>query len=106
MEFERLDNKRGFIEELANKLLTQQSVVKTYTYVFCFQDKDPIKVLDLENCIEVAKDDSQGKANCFRLVNKTHVSCPLPPPCPFIPLKTTTIPTTTNKQTMTMTNDV
>ncbi|XP_032229589.1 dual adapter for phosphotyrosine and 3-phosphotyrosine and 3-phosphoinositide isoform X2 [Nematostella vectensis] len=31
-------------------------------------DREPIKVLDLEACYEVAKDDSQNKANCFRIV--------------------------------------
>ncbi|XP_028513322.1 dual adapter for phosphotyrosine and 3-phosphotyrosine and 3-phosphoinositide [Exaiptasia diaphana] len=31
-------------------------------------DKEPIRVLDLENCHEVAKEDSVGKANCFRIV--------------------------------------
>ncbi|XP_031563612.1 dual adapter for phosphotyrosine and 3-phosphotyrosine and 3-phosphoinositide-like isoform X2 [Actinia tenebrosa] len=31
-------------------------------------DKEPIRSLDLEECHEVAKEDSVGKANCFRIV--------------------------------------
>ena len=35
-------------------------------FEFVFQDKDPIKTIDLEACQEVARDDSLGKGNCFR----------------------------------------
>jgi len=35
-------------------------------FKFVFQDKEPIKTIDLEDCQEVARDDSLGKGNCFR----------------------------------------
>ena len=35
------------------------------------QDKDAIKMLNLEECLEIAKDDTKGKANCFRSVLST-----------------------------------
>lgn len=31
-------------------------------------DKEPIKTIDLEECQEVARDESLGKGNCFRIV--------------------------------------
>lgn len=33
---------------------------------FAIKDKEPIKTIDLEECQEVARDDSLGKGNCFR----------------------------------------
>ena len=35
-------------------------------FEFVFQDREPIKTIDLEDCQEVARDDSLGKGNCFR----------------------------------------
>lgn len=51
-----------------NSLIRELPVVVSLfdLFEFVFQDKEPIKTIDLEDCQEVARDDSLGKGNCFR----------------------------------------
>ncbi|KAJ7382278.1 Dual adapter for phosphotyrosine and 3-phosphotyrosine and 3-phosphoinositide [Desmophyllum pertusum] len=66
-------SKEGYLTKLGGKVKNWKTrwfvlLKNELKYFKTKGDKEPIKTIDLENCQEVARDDSNGKGNCFRVV--------------------------------------
>ncbi|PFX14637.1 dual adapter for phosphotyrosine and 3-phosphotyrosine and 3-phosphoinositide-like isoform X2 [Stylophora pistillata] len=66
-------SKEGYLTKLGGKVKNWKTrwfvlLKNELKYFKTKGDREPIKTIDLEDCQEVARDDSLGKGNCFRIV--------------------------------------
>ncbi|CAH3143527.1 unnamed protein product [Pocillopora meandrina] len=69
----KFGSKEGYLTKLGGKVKNWKTrwfvlLKNELKYFKTKGDKEPIKTIDLEECQEVARDDSLGKGNCFRIV--------------------------------------